>query len=81
MVSFLRRIPRVRSFRNEDVVIGFFGPDFGLNVAPKSTAKSFFWAPRDPHTPLPPNLNALYGFHGLEPGHSEDELRLLNRQM
>ena len=81
MVSFLRQIPRVKSFRNEDVVIGFFGTDFGLNVAPKSTAKSFFWAPRDPFSPLPPNLNALYGFHGLEANHSEDELRLIDSEM
>ena len=78
MISFLRQIPRVRSFRNEDVVIGFFGPDFGLNVAPNSIAKCFFWAPRDPNTALPPNLNSFHGFHGLELAHSDLELKLLS---
>ena len=81
MIHFLRRIPRQRSFRNEDAVIGFFASDFELNVAPKSVAKIFFWAPRDSNTPVPSNASRLYGFHGLEPGHSDYELQLINNQI
>ena len=62
------------------MVIGFFGPELGLEIAPKFVAEKFFWAPTHNHSPNLKHIESLFGVHGLERNQSALELALLAGQ-
>ncbi len=66
MSDFVRRLPRLRSFRNEDVVISFFAADFGLSLPTPEIAGRFFSEGTEFAGPAPQTPLSIYGFHGLE---------------
>jgi hypothetical protein len=65
-IKFTSKVPKLREWRGEDMVISYFGPRYGLKIAPKSFAENVFLETGGREVTELSEITGLYGCHKLQ---------------
>ncbi len=76
-IDFTRRLPGMLQIQHEDIVIGYFGDQFGLRIAPKIQADSLFLEESASGWKSGHSIPEVLGFHALEKFNPELEDQIL----
>lgn len=65
-INFTSKVPRLGEWTGEDMVISYFGPRYGLKIAPKTFAENVFLETGRREVRELSEIPGLYGFHNLQ---------------